>query len=204
MKSKASTSQRMIKHKHKAALIITDMLNTFDFPEAKQLQPRAQSAARAILKLKSRLKAKKIPIIYVNDNFGQWQSDWRSVYNACTEEGRLGREIAELLRPSEDDYFVLKPKHSAFYSTNLDVLLDYLGTQTLILTGIAGNICVLFTANDAHMRDYKVVVPKDCIASNTAADDKYTLRQLKEVFKIPTPKSNLVNDGHWKTKPQRK
>ncbi|MES3038595.1 MAG: isochorismatase family cysteine hydrolase [Bdellovibrionota bacterium] len=194
----------MIKHKHKAALIITDMLNTFDFPEAKQLQPRAQSAARAILKLKSRLKAKKIPIIYVNDNFGQWQSDWRSVYNACTEEGRLGREIAELLRPSEDDYFVLKPKHSAFYSTNLDVLLDYLGTQTLILTGIAGNICVLFTANDAHMRDYKVVVPKDCIASNTAADDKYTLRQLKEVFKIPTPKSNLVNDGHWKTKPQRK
>lgn len=104
----------------------------------------------------------------------------------------MGKRIAERLKPAPDDYFVLKPKHSGFYSTTLDVLLDELRIDTLILTGIAGNICVLFTANDAHMREYKVIIPRDCIASNTKEDNKYVLNQFKNVFDFNTnPSSKL-------------
>ena len=63
--------------------------------------------------------------------------------------------VVQLL-PEKDDYFVLKPKHSAFYQTNLEILLNYLGVRTLIMTGMAADICVLFSANDAYMRDFRV------------------------------------------------
>lgn len=168
-----------------SALIILDMLNTFDFPEAKLLLPFAEKAADRIAFLKEKLKKKKIPVIYVNDNFGQWQADWRKIFEACTSQGCLGAGIAHRLKPEEDDYFILKPKHSGFYSTTLELLLEDLGVGTLILTGVAGNICVLFTANDAHMRDYKLIVPTDCTASNTKADNAFMLKQLANVFKVP-------------------
>jgi nicotinamidase-related amidase len=88
-----------------------------------------------------------------------------------------------LLKPEEDDYFVLKPKHSGFYSTNLDILLRYLAVKRVIITGIATNICVLFTANDAYMRDFELLVPSDCVAANQEADNRYALEQIRTVLK---------------------
>jgi nicotinamidase-related amidase len=116
----------------------------------------------------------------------RWRSNWREVFEHCAREESLGSKITNALKPEDDDYFILKPKHSAFFASNLELLLDELKVSKLILTGIAGNICVLFTANDAHMRGYDIHVPKDCIASNRKADTTYTLRQLSEVFKIKT------------------
>lgn len=181
---KANKRPNAVFHKHDTALLIIDMLNTLEFKEGRQLLKNALPIAKAIAQLKKRLKSQKVPVIYVNDNFGQWQSDWQSVFRTC--RASLGGPLAELLEPEQDDYFVLKPKHSGFYSTTLDVLLNSLGTERLILSGIAGNICVLFTANDAYMRDYKIWVPRDCIASNTSADNQYALRQLRDVFGIDT------------------
>ena len=94
--------------------------------------------------------------------------------------------MVELLRPEEEDYFVLKPKHSGFFSTTLDTLLDYLSVQVVILTGVASNICVLFTANEAYMRDLRVVVPSDCVAANTRAENDYAIEQMKQVLKADT------------------
>jgi nicotinamidase-related amidase len=99
------------------------------------------------------------------------------------QEGVCGRPIVELIRPQKEDYFVLKPKHSGFMSTPLNILLYYLGVKTLILTGLAGNICVLFTANDAYMRDFRLIVPCDCVASNTEADNRYALEQIHQILK---------------------
>jgi nicotinamidase-related amidase len=100
--------------------------------------------------------------------------------------------MAELLRPDEDDYFVLKPKHSGFFSTTLDILLDYLQVNTVILTGVAGNICILFTANDAYMRDYRLYVPADCVASNDPDDNEHALKQMEIVLKADiTPSTEL-------------
>src|SRR6187200_171642 len=137
-----------------AALLLIDVINDFDFPEGEQLLKLALPVGKNIARLKQRAKRAGIPAVYVNDNFGRWRSDFRAQVDHCLTGGVRGQPLAELLRPEADDYFVLKPKHSGFFATTLDTLLEYLGVQTVILTGIAANICVLFTANDAYMRDY--------------------------------------------------
>ena len=134
--------------KHKFALLLIDVINDFDFPEAGQLLKYVRPMAKNLSRLKRRAQKASVPVIYVNDNFGRWKSDFRRTVDYCAGHGR-GRDIVQLLRPEEHDYFVLKPKHSGFFSTTLETLLRYLETQSLILTGVAGNFCVLFTANDA-------------------------------------------------------
>ena len=99
------------------------------------------------------------------------------------DEDVCGKPLARLLQPDAEDYFVLKPKHSGFYSTTLEALLQALGVHTLILTGIAGNICVLFTANDAYMRGYLLCIPADCVASQTVRENASALRLMQTVLK---------------------
>jgi nicotinamidase-related amidase len=176
--------------KSRAALLIIDMLNTFDFPQGFQLAQKSLSIAKRIARLKVSLKKKGIPCIYVNDNFGQWQSDWKKVFESCSAENSRGHKVAKIIRPEEDDYFVLKPRHSGFYCTNLELLLEDLGVEELIVTGVAGNICVLFTVNDAHMRDYKVWVPSDCVVSNTQKENSFALKQMKTVLQVKTSQSS--------------
>ena len=127
--------------------------------------------------------AAKIPTVYINDNFGRWRSDFRKLVDHVLHDGVPGEEVGRILQPSDEDYFVLKPKHSAFYETTLDTLLAYLGAKTLIMTGVAGNICILFSANDAYMRDYHLVVPSDCVVSNTEEENRYALHQIAQVLK---------------------
>lgn len=161
------------------ALLLIDVINDLDFPEGPQFLRQALPAARHIAALKRRAKRAGIPAIYVNDNFGRWQSDFRAQVKHAQHEQSLGRDIAKLLAPEEDDYFVLKPRHSGFFSTTLDVLLQDLSAKTLILTGFAGDICVLYTANDAYMRNYDIIVASDGIASNTASANTTALKQMK-------------------------
>jgi nicotinamidase-related amidase len=132
-------------------LLLIDVINDLEFPGAEELFKHALPMAENIAAFKRRAKELGIPVIYVNDNFGRWQSDFSKLVGHSLEDGVRGEPMARLLLPEADDYFVLKPKHSAFYSTTLDTLLDYLKCKTLILTGLAGNICILFTANDAYM-----------------------------------------------------
>lgn len=165
----------------RVALLIIDMINAFDFEGAEAMLPRALTTARAIARLKQRARRAGVPVVYVNDNFGKWRSDFREVLERCLQAP--GHEIAALLRPDKDDYFVLKPKHSGFQHTTLEVLLAHLGCETLVLTGVAGNFCVLFTAHDAYMRDFHLVVPRDCIASATETDDRAALEHMAKVTK---------------------
>jgi nicotinamidase-related amidase len=172
------------------ALLVVDVINDLDFPEAKQLMRFAPVMARKIAKLKQRARRFGIPTIYVNDNFGRWRSDLPALVKHC-RKGK-GREIVDLLRPLPEDYFVLKPKHSGFFSSTLETLLRYLRVKTLIITGIAGNYCVLFTANDAYMRDYKLFVPSDCTASNTIKENRDALRLMHHYLKADLrPSSKL-------------
>ncbi len=185
-----------VAHRVPTALLLIDVINDLEFPEGRDVLPHALKMARAIQKLKKRAKAAGIPCIYVNDNFGIWQSDFRSVVKHCLEDDVCGAPLAQMLAPEEDDYFVLKPKHSGFYSTTLDTLLEYLDAKALILVGLAGNICVLFTANDAYMRDFRLFVPRDCCASNSAEDNKHALEQMKKVLKADiSPAAKLDLDA---------
>ncbi len=169
--------------KSAVGLLLIDVINDFDFPEAGQLLQFAQPMAQRIADLAARARSARVPVIYVNDNFGLWRSDFRATVEHCLRSESAGREIVELLRPHPEDYFVLKPKHSGFFSTTLDTLLEYLGVQSVILTGVTANICVLFTANDAYMRDLKLYVPADCVASNTREINDYALEQMRTILK---------------------
>ena len=177
--------------KHEIALLLIDVINDFDFPEADQLLRQARPMARNLLRLKRRAQKAGVPVIYVNDNFGRWKSDFRRTIGHCVRHGR-GGDVVKLLRPDQNDYFVLKPKHSGFFSTTLETLLRYLETESLILSGIAGNFCVLFTANDAYMRDFKLFVPRDCTVSNTKRENESALRLVKKFLKADTRSSSKI------------
>ena len=165
------------------ALLLIDVINDLAFDGSDTLVAQAESMAGPLARLKRRATAAGVPTIYINDNFGQWRSDFRRTVAHCTARSAPGHRVSRRLRPTGRDYFVLKPKHSGFFDTTLDTLLETLRIRRVILTGIAGNICVLFTANDAYMREYKIFAPADCIVSNTAADNDHALRQIKTVLK---------------------
>ena len=187
--------------KSDTALLIVDVINDLDFPEAKQLLRFVPDMARKLARLKKRAKKARVPVIYVNDNFGRWRSDFRTIIEHCSEGP--ARDLIEVLRPDEDDYFVLKPKHSGFFSSALETLLRYLRSRRLIITGIAGNFCVLFTANDAYMRDYELVVPSDCTISNTLRENRGALALMKNYLKADTRLSTQVR-FHRRSDPGRK
>jgi nicotinamidase-related amidase len=163
-----------------------DVVNRLDFPGSGPLVRKCLPMSRRLARLARRAREAGVPVVYVNDNFGRWESDWRKVLQTCLAEDSPGREVVARLRPEEGDYFVLKPRHSGFFSTTLDLLLRYLGADTVVLGGIATDICILFTANDAYMRDYRLVVPSDGCAANTAARHREALRQIRTILKADT------------------
>jgi nicotinamidase-related amidase len=169
--------------KSEVVLLLIDVINDLEFEGGEELLRNALPAAKNIARLKERARQAGVPVIYANDNFGRWRSDFHQTVQHCLRDPVRGQPIAELLKPEEEDYFVLKAKHSGFFSTALDLLLEYLGAHSLVITGIAGNNCVLFTANDAYMRDYKLIIPADCTASINQTDNDNALRQMQEVLK---------------------
>jgi nicotinamidase-related amidase len=178
------------------ALLLIDVINDMDFEGSERLVALAEPMARSLRALKQRARAAGMPTIYINDNFGKWRSDFRSLVDHCIHDPVPGREVARLLQPDEHDYFVLKPKQSAFFDTTLDTLLRSLETRTVILTGIAGDNCVLFSANDAYMRDLKLFIPSDCVASETKEQNDYALQLMARVCKADiTPSTLLDLDG---------
>ena len=165
-----------------AALLLIDVINDLEFPGSEPWIEQVMPIAANIAALKRHARQASIPVIYVNDNFGKWRSDFGKLIAHCLHDDVRGRPLVQLLHPDSEDYFVLKPKHSGFFSTTLDTLLAYLQAKTLILAGIAGNSCVLFTAHDAFMRDFHLIIPADCVASTTPEDNRYALEHMRNVL----------------------
>lgn len=159
----------------RSALLIIDFVNEFAFSGGKALARRALPAAKATASLRDGLE-KDTAVIYANDNFGKWRSDFREVVKRCGRPESAGWEVVQTIRPRTEDHFVLKPRHSAFYNTPLESLLGYLRVRKLILTGVAVDLCVLFTANDAHLREFELWIPADCIAGANRAVEADSLR----------------------------
>jgi nicotinamidase-related amidase len=164
----------------KYALLVIDILNDFNFKHGKTLATHTQKIVEPLLKLTNYSREKDIPVIYINDHYGLWQANLDKIYNHCQNE--VSNSIIKPLCPNEKDYFLIKPKHSAFFGTALHMLLHEIGVNTLIITGVAGNICVLFTANDAYMRNFNLIIPEDCVASVSNEDNLYALKMMKNVL----------------------
>lgn len=177
------------------ALLMIDVINDFEYPHGETLFRHALPAAQAIAALRIDARRRQIPAIYVNDNFGRWRADRRQLVRHCLEDGVRGEPIVRLLAPEQDDYFVLKPKHSGFYATPLDLLLAHLKATTLLLVGFAGDNCVLLTASDAFLRDFHLYIPSDCTASIDEQENTHALRYAARVFNASTtPASDLDLD----------
>jgi nicotinamidase-related amidase len=168
------------------ALVLIDVINDMEFENGEALFHNALPAAKKLAALKQRAKDVGIPVIYVNDNFGKWRSDFRQQLDHVLNGGVRGERIAEVLRPDDDDYFVLKAKHSGFYHTQLDLLIDYLRVRTVVLAGFATDMCVLFTASDAYLRDLDIVVPPDCCAAGSVAHHEGALEHMARVLHVKT------------------
>jgi nicotinamidase-related amidase len=174
------------------ALLVVDMVSTWDFPDGERLGTAARAIAPKIGALKQRCIHAGVPVIFVNDNRGRWRSEFHELVRVSILESEIGAAIAESLQPDEDDYSVLKPKHSAFYATPLDLLLRHLRVQRLVVTGVASDQCIVMTAAEARMRDYDVIVPADCVAAQTPARNASALRHLREAHGIDTAPSPRV------------
>jgi len=168
---------------HDTALLLIDLINDFAFPRGDELFAQVFPLAPAIADLKRRARAAGVPAIYVNDNFGKWHSNLDDILQHCLHDGVRGEPLVRQLIPDKEDYFVLKPKHSGFYQTPLEILLKHLGTKRLILAGVSTNSCVLFTAADAYMRDLELAVPADCVAACSRDEHEYALTQMEIMMK---------------------
>ena len=164
------------------ALVIVDVINDLEFEGGDAILSHALPMAKRLAALAHRARDAGIAVIYVNDNFGKWRSDFRALLDHCRNDNVRGRELAEILAPGKSDYFVLKPKHSGFFSTTLDTLLEYLHVRTMIITGLTTDRCVLFTASYAHMRDLHIVVPEDCCAADSDQHHRDAIRMIQRVL----------------------
>ncbi len=161
------------------ALLIIDMFTLFDFPHAEQLKPNAVRAARSIARLCRHFRAHGHPVIHANDNFANWQMDFKDLVRACLGTEGASSTIAGLLQPEPGDYFILKPKHSAFLATPLVVLLAKLGVDELVVTGMTAESCVAATCFDSNAREYRTVVIREAVAG-IGSGKATALRLLEE------------------------
>lgn len=184
------------RHKSPIALILIDVINHFDFPDGDKILKQALPVAARLARLKERCRRAGIPAIYVNDNFGQWRSDAKSLISRCLDSHCAGKPIVSQLRPHDEDYLVLKPMHSAFFQTPLEILLHYLGATSLILTGLATNSCIICTAHDAKMRDFSLYVPSDCSAARSRREHAQAIEHIKDMTGADvTPSGRLRVDA---------
>jgi nicotinamidase-related amidase len=177
-----------------AALLIIDMINTFDFEGGEALRARAEAIAGPISTLRDAFDTADLPTVYVNDNFGEWHSEKSRLIEQAFDGAS---DALARLKPRECDYFVLKPQFSGFYATNLPVLLPKLGVRRLVLTGVATDICVLFTAGDAHMRDYALWVPEDAVATQDDDRGRWALEIIAQSMGADIAATHARSPEQW-------
>ena len=181
----------------KAALLIIDVLNTFDFPGGDDLLAASGAIADPITKLRAAAREADCPAIYVNDNYARWRDEPSDLVRHLSADGMRGADLARRLAPEREDYFVVKPESSGFYATTLPALLPRLGVDRLVLTGMAVDICVLFTASDAHMREYPLWVPTDTVAGENADRAAWAMHLMRETLSVETRPTTELSLADW-------
>lgn len=176
-------------------LLLVDFINPLDFEGATELAPSAEEAARVTARLRRRLAPQGVRTVYANDNYGMWTSDFKDLWKRCAARAGTSGRMAQLVKPRSRDFTVLKPRHSAFYATPLHLLLQQLGCKRLIITGVAADSCVLFSAMDAYLRGYSVCIPHDCIAAESDDACQQALEQMARVLKADVKPAASIHAG---------
>ena len=179
----------------RTALLIIDMINEFDFEGGADMARRAAACSRVIAPLAESMRRQQRPVIYANDNFGRWRSSFPELIDRCRNACVEGAEILDRLAPGDQDYLVLKPRHSAFFGTPLEILLHRLEVGHLVLCGITTEYCVHFTAVEAYFRDYRLTVVRDGTAAVTAKAHERSLEFMAEVLGAQVVDAAAVGAG---------
>ena len=188
----------------RSVLLLIDFINPMDFPGAEDLAEGAVQAARATAALKAALGKAGVPAIYANDNYGGWQSDFHTLVERCAGKRGASGEMARLLRPQPGDLTVLKPRHSAFLGSPLDLLLSRMEAEEIIITGVATDICVQLTAMDGFLRGYTLRVPADCTAAESADYRKQSIAYMERVLKCDVAPSAFIPGAATPAPPLRR
>ncbi|MFS0673827.1 isochorismatase family cysteine hydrolase [Ornithinibacillus sp. 179-J 7C1 HS] len=171
----------MFDNLNSTAILFIDLINDFKFDGGEKLLANTEEILPNIVKLRQLAEEHKLPIIYVNDHYRLWQSNPDTIIKYCMNEAN--EHIIQQLKPKPNDYFLIKPQHSAFFQTPLLSLLRDLGKKHLMIAGIAGDICVLFTTKDAYMYQFSMHIPKNCTASENKQGNDYALYLMNSVMK---------------------
>lgn len=163
------------------AVLFIDVINPFDFDGGDKLIKHTQDILPNLISLKQFAKKNHVPIIYINDHYGLWQADFSKIISHCMNE--RSKDVIQAIKPDKHDYFLMKPMHSAFFQTPLQSLLSELQRTHLIIAGVAGDICILFTVKDAYMYQFDIHVPKNCMASEEMNGNDYALYLMNTVMK---------------------
>lgn len=163
------------------AVLFVDVINDFDFDGGENLLKHTDEILPNMKKLRDFAKKNNLPTIYINDHYGLWQADFNKIIDRCKNE--RSKQVIDTLKPDKNDYFIIKPQHSAFFQTPLQSLLNELNKTHLMMAGIAGDICILFTAKDAYMYDFDMHIPENCMASEEKEGSEYALYLMRTVMK---------------------
>ncbi len=185
--------------KHSTAVLVIDLISDFDFVDGDRLARVASRLAQPVARLTQRARKSGVPVIYVNDNHGRWRSGHQELLRRCLRPDSKGKRIVEALAPTDLDYFILKPKHSGFFATPLTALLEHFGTRKLVLTGVTTEQCILFTAMDAYVREYELLVPSD--ADGGLRLSKPALRHMQTILKAAVVQSSAVRFTRQRSRP---
>ena len=145
-----------------SALIVVDMLNSYEHDDADRLTESVEKIVEPLSELIARAERDGTEIIYVNDNYGDWNSSQEELAKKALNGARP--DLVEPLLPPDGADFVLKARHTIFYMTPLEYLLGQKEIDHLILTGQVTEQCILYSALDAYVRHFKVSVPRDAVA----------------------------------------
>ena len=146
----------------KTALIVIDMINTYDHKDADQLIRSAEPVVPVMTDLLGRARGRGVPVIYVNDKFGEWRSHHGELLERALATPHA--HLVEPVKPDADSLFVLKARHSIFFETPLHYLLQQQGIDRLVLTGQVTEQCILYSALDAYVRRLEIAVVRDGVA----------------------------------------
>lgn len=174
------------------ALLLVDVISDLEFDGGARLLERALPAAERLRVLVDRAREAGVPVVYANDNFGHWRDDFRELLRHCLEDGVRGEPIVRVLEPESSDYFILKPRHSAFFLTPLEHLLDHLEVEELIVAGFATDQCVQLTVADAHMRGYRITLPRDCSAAESEERHRRAMEWMERMADADTLASEEI------------
>ena len=161
----------------KSAVIVIDMLNEYDHEDAEVLVEAVREALPAMQRVIERAHDKGTPVVYVNDNYG----DWAAGRSELIERAVAGRhsDVVKPIAPRDGTWFIAKARHSIFYETQLEYLLREQEIERIVLVGQVTEQCILYSALDAYVRHFEVAVPRDAVAGIHTDLAKCALRMME-------------------------